>query len=119
YNVRAEAGGCNTPQTLALVVDGDETLDFTLPQLSDSFGYFCVIQAPNYVEANTVLPLTGDDNFISISLPFAFTFYGQTYTSANVCTNGFVNFAAGTCPFTNGAIPDTGAPNAAIYPFWD
>ena len=35
-----------------------------------------------------------------MTLPFPFSFYGQTYTSANVCTNGFVTFGTGTCPFT-------------------
>jgi hypothetical protein len=119
YDVRAEAGRCNDPQTQHLVVDGDETLDFALPQRSDSFGYFCVIQDINYIEANTVLPLTGDDASIPVSLPFPFTFYGQTYNTAHVATNGFLNFLAPNATFSNSGIPSTFAPNGAIYPFWD
>jgi subtilisin family serine protease len=119
YDVMAEAGRCNDPQTQQLVVDGDETLDFTLPQRSDDFGYFCQVTTPGYVEANTVLPLTGDDVSISVSLPFPFTFYGQTYSTAFVTTNGNLNFLAANSSFSNGSIPSTAAPNAAIYPFWD
>jgi hypothetical protein len=119
YSVRAEAGRCNDPQTQQLVVDGDETLNFTLPQRSDSFGYFCQIVPVSWIDANTVLPLTGDDASVQVSLPFPFTFYGQTHNTAHVATNGFLNFLAPNATFGNSAIPSTFAPNGAIYPFWD
>src|SRR5205809_7142910 len=64
YDVRAAAGRCNTPQTQHLVVDGDETLDFSLPQRHDNFGYFCRIVTPSYIEGDTSLPLSGDDNVV-------------------------------------------------------
>ena len=54
-----------------------------------------------------------------MSLPFSFTFYGQTYSSAHVSTNGFLNFLAPNATFSNSGIPSTFAPNGAIYPFWD
>jgi N-acetylneuraminic acid mutarotase len=119
YDVRAEAGRCSTGQTQHLVVDGDETLDFALAQRHDDFGYFCQVVTPSYIEGDTAFPLSGDDIFAPVTLPFAFSFYGQTYTSGNVCTNGFITFGNGTCPFTNGGIPSAGTPNNAIYPFWD
>ena len=53
---------------------------------------------------------------------FPFTFYGFTYTRAHVCTNGFVEFVGPettSCTTTNAAIPTTGRPNGAIFPFWD
>ncbi len=34
----------------------------------------------------------GDDAAASVSLPFAFPFYGSTYTSMSVCSNGFIVF---------------------------
>jgi N-acetylneuraminic acid mutarotase len=119
YDVRAEAGRCNESQTQHVVISSDTTLDFTLPQRHDNFGYFCQVVTPNYIEGDTALALSGDDNFTNVTLPFGFTFYGQNYTTAAVCTNGFVTFLGGTCPFTNGGIPSTGTPNAAIYPYWD
>src|SRR5437764_267028 len=86
----------------------------------DSFGYFCDVQAPNYVQADTSLGLSGDDNNVQVTLPFAFTFYGQTFDTAWVCTNGFVTFenpGGPGCPFFNSGIP--GGPSGSIFPFWD
>ncbi len=119
YDVRAQAGRCIIPQTQQLVVDGDETLDFTLPQKSDSFGYICQEIAANYVEASNVLPLTGDDVSQPLALPFPFKFYGISYNTAFVCTNGYLNFLAANCLTTNVAIPASAAPNGVIYPYWD
>ena len=119
HDVRADAGRCNDSMTQHLVVDSEETLDFTLPARQDAFGYFCQVTAPNYIEANTVLPLTGDDASTPVTLPFPFTFYGQTYSTAHVATNGFINFLAPNTSLTNVAIPSTALPNAGIYPFWD
>jgi N-acetylneuraminic acid mutarotase len=119
YDVRAEAGRCNTAQTDSVVVNGATTHDFTLPSRSDSFGYQCRVETADYIEGDTPFPLSGDDVFRPVTLPFPFTFYGQTVTSGNVCTNGFITFGTGTCPFTNSGIPSAGTPNNAIYPFWD
>jgi hypothetical protein len=119
YNVKAEAGGCNTSQTQQLVVDGDETLNFTLPALTDNFGYFCQVVTPSYVQGTTSLALSGDDNFVQVNLPFGFSFYGQTYNTSFVATNGYLNFLAGSSIFGNSAIPSGFAPNGAIYPYWD
>ena len=68
----------------------------------------------------TPIPFTGDDqNQGPFSLPFPFPFYGQTYNTAHVATNGFLNFLAPNASFGNGPIPNPSEPNAAIYPFWD
>src|SRR6266542_3063011 len=122
YDVQAAQGRCFDSQTQHLVVNGDETLDFTLPQRHDNFGYFCQVVTPSYIEGDTPLALSGDDNSVQVSLPFAFAFYGQTYNTSWVCTNGHVTFLnpGGTfCPYFNSSIPITGTPNAAIYPYWD
>jgi N-acetylneuraminic acid mutarotase len=119
YDLRAEAGRCNTAQTQHLVVDGDETLDFALAQRHDGFGYFCRVVRPNYIEGDTSLGLSGDDSSVQVSLPFGFSLYGQTYNTAFVATNGFLNFLAPDATFVNGSIPSQTAPNGAIYPFWD
>jgi subtilisin family serine protease len=122
YDIKAEGGRCNDAQTQHLVVDGDETLDFTLPRRHDAFGYFCQVVTPAYIEGDTPLPLSGDDVSVQLSVPFAFTLYGQTYNTAWVCTNGhltFLNPGSSFCPYFNSSIPSSGTPNAAIYPFWD
>jgi subtilisin family serine protease len=119
YQAQASQGSCFDSQTQQVVVNSNVTLDFTLPRRHDNFGYFCQLETRNYLEATDALGLTGDDNFTSVNLPFSFSFYGQTYNSASVATNGYLTFLAGNSIFTNSGIPSTGIPNAAIYPFWD
>ena len=119
YQVRATAGGCNDPSQVELVVDGAEALDITLPARRDSFGHRCSLTPSSYVEGETPLALTGDDAAATVELPFPFFYYGNTYRQAHVSTNGHVNFLARSTTFGNVAIPAAGAPNAAVYPFWD
>ncbi|HEY6606807.1 MAG TPA: carboxypeptidase regulatory-like domain-containing protein [Gaiellaceae bacterium] len=119
YSVTATAGKCTTPDTETVTISGATTQDFTLPTRHDSFGYFCRVEASSYEEGDTPLALSGDDSFTSVTLPFSFSLYGQTYTSANVCTNGYITFLTGNCFFGNSSIPSTFTPNGAIYPYWD
>ena len=124
YDVMAQGGRCFDPQTQHLSVSGNvSNFDFTLTRRHDSLGYFCDVVAPNYVEGDTALGLTGDDNNVQVTLPFDFTFYGQTFETAWACTNGFLTFedpGGPGCPFFNSSIPSAGTvPNGAIYPFWD
>ena len=123
YSATATAGGCDTPQTQEFELSRSTTVDFTLQPKSDSFGYSCrVASNVPFEEADTVVPsLTGDDVSTVITLPFAFTLYGTTYTDARVCTNGYIELGtpASLCSVTNAAIPTTGRPNGAIYAYWD
>jgi hypothetical protein len=70
-----------------------------------------------------VVALTGDDEVRQITLPFPVRFYGATYATAWVDTNGLLTFAPTTVSAWNhGAIPSTtgtAAANLALYPFWD
>lgn len=64
--------------------------------------------------------LTGDDQGIAFPLPFQFTYYGNTFNSVWICTNGFLQMGTtGTTPWTEMAIPSTSAPTNMIAPFWD
>ncbi len=119
YQVTAAAGLCATPQTRPLTVDGIEVLDFALAARGDSFGYSCSIEAGGYVQGTTAVPLTGDDVSATVSLPFAFPFYGTNYSQAFISSNGHLNFLAASTVYTNGAIPAASVPNAAVYAFWD
>lgn len=121
YQVTAAPGGCYASQTLELVVDAAEVLDFVAPQRTDEFGYRCQPAPFAFIEANTVLPLTGDDAATVVELPFPFSFYGQEYTSAEIGTNGHLQFGTPQLfsVFSNTSLPDVGLPNAAIYALWD
>ncbi|HEY0734656.1 MAG TPA: S8 family serine peptidase [Herpetosiphonaceae bacterium] len=119
YNIKAESDVCRTPQTQSVTVSAATTANFTLAQRGDGTRYVCEITTFSYVQANTVLSLTGDDTAVQVNLPFNFNFYGTNYNRAYVSTNGFLNFAASNTSYTNSAIPSSAVPNAAIYPFWD
>jgi hypothetical protein len=79
------------------------------------------VVTPSYIEpSSTLLPLTGDDASLEVTLPFPFTFYGVTYNQAYVTTNGYLNFPAGQSYYSyNRSIPRIDKPNGAIYAFWD
>ncbi|HEX5690115.1 MAG TPA: carboxypeptidase regulatory-like domain-containing protein, partial [Roseiflexaceae bacterium] len=123
YSGQADAGGCNATQTFTVTVDADETIDLTLPQRTDSYGYFCRTEPASYIDATNVVSLTGDVASAGIEMPFPFTLYGQTYsTTLYVSTDGSLNFHGPTDffgPLDNAEIPNAFEPNAAIYPFWD
>ncbi|HLP85670.1 MAG TPA: choice-of-anchor X domain-containing protein, partial [Phycisphaerales bacterium] len=62
-----------------------------------------------------------DDGRWTVALPFGFSFFGETFTSMSVCTNGFVQFgpASGySTEYLPAAIPTAAAPNAMIAALW-
>ncbi len=60
------------------------------------------------------------DNAVApIPIGFGFGFYDSTYTTVYVGTNGYLMFGFGMVRINNESIPSEGAPNNAIYPFWD
>ena len=130
YQVTAAGGGCYASRTKEAVIDGvwprspvfkgDERKRFRLGSKVDAAGYSCRTEAADYVEAGTSVALTGDDAVATVALPFGFAFYGQTYNSVQLSTNGHVRFVPDAdAAFTNIAIPSTSIPNAVIAGFWD
>ncbi len=63
----------------------------------------------------------GDDVSASVNIPFSFSLFGVSHTSAFVGSNGLMVMGAGTGAntFTNAAIPTTTTPNLLIAPLWD
>ena len=67
---------------------------------------------------NTATPLyLGDDATAKVDLGFEFTYWGQTFTSAWVSSNGFVSFGTSANLCCNGA-PIEQAPRNTIYALW-
>ncbi|GAB2607012.1 hypothetical protein GCM10027067_18140 [Pseudactinotalea suaedae] len=119
YTLSVTAGACAAPATHELTVDGNVTLDVTLEAVTDAFGYYCTVGAADYRQGADVVDLTGDESTATIDLPFAFSLYGESYEQVHVSSNGHLNFLAPVTAFSNVALPAAGAPNAAVYPFWD
>ncbi len=65
----------------------------------------------------------GDDNAEEISMPFSFTFFGVSYSSIWVGSNGMLQFPPSTeteaDDFSNDPIPSTITPNNIVAPLWD
>ncbi len=119
YTVAASApGGLAGSATVTVDPGSVRTVNLAL---ASAGSYTMATQSRPFVPADqTVLPLTGDDALNTVSLPFPVTFYGQTYNTAYVSTNGWLSFVSSTLPVpANVALPDPNTPNAAVYGFWD
>ncbi|ALG07750.1 hypothetical protein AOZ06_13280 [Kibdelosporangium phytohabitans] len=117
YEVVADYGRWLQTQRKSVNVSGNVTADFSLEPKVDGYGYTPRHVAPSWVDAATALQLTGDNASANVTLPFPVTFYGKTYKTAAVHTDGYLAFAGTGAP--GGAIPAPAAPNGAIYAFWD
>ena len=60
----------------------------------------------------------GDDVTTTITLPFSFGLYDQTFTQVTLDSNGKAHFPGGASVFTNACLPQTGA-TYSVYPYWD
>jgi hypothetical protein len=138
--------GKKIPFSLLLTASGyySDTIDFSItlypqsdsnPTGPDEYGYFAydtndtlytevpvyswVEIDPTYGGSGTLLPL-GEDGTTTISLPFSLQYYGITYNSISICSNGWLTAGStnlGT--YTNWPIPETYGPPRIIAPFWD
>jgi len=123
---------------------GIDTVDFVLtigtatsadPTGPDAYGYYAFdntdtaypdAPAYNWVEiaANQGGPGTslglGDDDNVTVNLPFPFTFYGESFTRTTICMNGWMSMGQTyLVNFHNVNIPAAGAPPYMIAPMWD
>ncbi len=122
YSVRADPPPrCLAAATLPLTVGASNVtgFDFELAAKEDAFGYRCRLEATAFVSATDPVALNGDDLSRNVALPFAFTFYGAAYSTADITTNGHISFTGPSTYWANTSIPNGGAPNAAIYAYWD
>jgi subtilisin family serine protease len=117
YDVNADYGRWLQPLKKSVVVNANMTVDFVLQPKVDAYGYTPRHVAPTWVDTTTALTLTGDNASANVTLPFPVTFYGKTYKTAAVHTDGYLAFAGTGAP--GGSIPSPAAPNGAIYAFWD
>ncbi len=70
-----------------------------------------------FAEVGTPQNWRADDAYWTYTLPFAFPFYGVEYTTAYVCSNGFVNFGSGSNEWSNSDAGLKAAKRIAVL--WD
>ncbi len=99
----------------------------------DAFGYVWIDSDEpggptyNWIDISSVgTPITGwtgtgDEGHVILSLPFTFPFYGGSYGSIKITTNGWVGFdvVSTNHTYSNTTIPASAEPNLNIYGFWD
>ncbi len=124
YTVRAtSAGRCGMAGSQPYTIDKQGLmLELYMRRVSDNVGHTCTERTAVFPSASTVLPLTGDDAIRTVDLPFAFPFYGGTYRSAWVDTNGVLSFVdpLASRPRAPGApLVSAAEPNALVAPYWD
>ncbi len=129
----------NTTDTLSYVLEIGEPNRYG-PSQTDDYGYrmfdnwdLAYIKAPIYdwIEINpamggfgTTIPMSDmyeeADASYTLSLPFPVSYYGETYNTITVCTNGWAAFGAhSVVNFHNRTIPSAIGPTAMLAPYWD
>ena len=121
YTVTATpADFCQTPATASVTIStADVTgLAFTIAARTTASGYTCRTGAGAHVAGTDLVALAGDDATAIVTLPFAFPYFGASYTTATIDTNGRLDFASGASAYTPVALPNAATPNAVIAPSW-
>ncbi|XVV09650.1 S8 family serine peptidase [Actinoplanes sp. CA-131856] len=95
YDVVVSYGRWLAPATVALTVDGDESLDVALAAKTDGYGYTVTESRAKFTTGGTLVKLTGDDASKVVPLPYPVTFYGTTYREVTVHTDGYLTFGDG------------------------
>ncbi|GAB2695927.1 carboxypeptidase regulatory-like domain-containing protein [Thalassiella azotivora] len=119
YRLTASGTQCTADVVRELVVDGPQDVQVVLPDRTDAFGHRCTTEPAQWVDTDTVLPLTGDDATTPLATPFPVTLYGETHHMLWVSTNGHLNVLGPVAAFSNGTLPSATEPNGAVYAFWD
>jgi hypothetical protein len=55
----------------------------------------------------------------ALNLPFAITFYNQTFSSIAVGSNGNIQFGTSNAAYVNGCFPDSTFAAGVVAPYWD
>jgi len=92
----------------------------------DSFGYVWLDNSDGvrygWVEISgngTDTGINGDDNGVSVSLGFKFSFYGTSHPMITISSNGYLTFAGVWTAYFNVPIPSSTQVKEIICPFWD
>ena len=91
---------------------------------TDSFGYFgcsitpSTLPCPDIRGTGTNASLTDDSNR-SVSIGFSFDFYGTSYSTADIQSNGGLTFTAGYMTYGNACLPSSSGRPPSILPWWD
>ena len=103
YSVQLSAVGGQSAYTWSVVGAGN---------LSES-----IVSGTGWDSGGTSINLQADDDAAAVSLPFSFPFYGETFSTAYVSTNGLISFTDADNEYDNSAAAL--AERVAIAACWD
>ncbi len=69
--------------------------------------------------SGSVVPSADDGNSGPYNLGFDFSYYGNTFDTIRVCTNGWLSFTSTEHDYVHQGIPGGAAPNNLLAAFWD
>jgi hypothetical protein len=130
-DIHIEADSAYTTDLLINFIVGDPIYD---PIGPDTYGYYAydVLDQPSgptydWIEISpdsggpgTLINFTQDDQVLHYGLPFTFQYYGVSYDSFTVSTNGWIGMGVITDDdYSNSAIPDGDGPSSMIAPYWE
>lgn len=121
YSVKMTSPGYGTLSS-SVTVDGVETLNFSPVAVADYVvgdgGDTCSVDY-SWIDGTTgTVHNLADDASTSVALPWAFTFYGNTYSTLYIGSNGLVSFGGGQSNW-HGIVPFEGAPNNQVIGLGD
>ena len=88
-----------------------------LPELPE---YDWVEICPDSGGSGTIVPFVNDDQVLHFALPFDFQYYGQTFDSLTIATNGWLGMGIIDAEdYSNSGIPDDDGPAGMIASYWE
>lgn len=111
--------GCQIPSELAFSIAGADLdgLAAVTELRTDRFGHYCRPGPASALAGTSRLPLSGDDGWTKVKLPFKFVFYGRSYDAAAVSINGAITFGTPSLDAMNWGMPAYEMMNS-ILPYW-
>ncbi len=109
---------CGATIVINVTVSTGEMFSFNIG--TQGLGYQTTTMTGQAIVPGTVnVGNSGDDVTTNITIPFTFSFYGTGFTSANVSSNGNLQFTSNNAAFTNVCPLPTATMNNLIAPHWD
>ena len=108
------------PGRAALLAGGPDQFGYTFVDSRDAGGP--AFRWEDVRGQGIAIPLSGDDAVSPpLTLGFDFPFYGESFRSLRVSTNGFVSFTSASAGFANAPLPSQadGVPENLLAAFWD
>jgi len=118
----------DAPPNLTMTYSWTVTAEDEVPNVSSASTFVGEVQSPwnmfpyfwnDISGVGTPTPLSDDESAGPFDLGFDVSYYGNTYNSIRICSNGFVSFTDSSHSSSNVQIPSVAEPNNLIAFFWD